>query len=106
MPFHLNIINSILHGVNQHAGVFTGFKAVFFADKPLVYPYLPDWHIAVLMGCGRYRRRRESRGRLPLPITNIALRAVLAHTPGRRLPVEGGGGVCSLACGTMHARCG
>ena len=54
MPFHLNIINSFLFGINKHANVFKGFKAVFFADGALVYPFLPDWHIAVLVGCGRF----------------------------------------------------
>ena len=57
MPFHLNIINSFLYGVNAHASVFSGFKAVFFADGTLVYPFLPDWHIAVLVGCGGCVRR-------------------------------------------------
>ncbi len=53
MPFHLNIISSFLHGVNQHANVFKGFTGVFFADSKLVYPFLPDWYTAVLMGAGR-----------------------------------------------------
>ena len=53
MPFHLNIINSFLHGVNRHATLFTGFQAVFFADAGLVYPFIPDWHIAVLVAAGR-----------------------------------------------------
>ena len=52
MPFHLNIINSFLHGINQHANLFEGFKAVFFADAKLVYPVIPDWHTAVLLGAG------------------------------------------------------
>jgi hypothetical protein len=53
MPFHLNIINSFLHGVNDHANIFSGFAAVFFADGELVYPFMPDWYMAVLVGSGR-----------------------------------------------------
>lgn len=52
MPFHLNIINSFLNGVNQHASLFDGFRAVFFADAKLVYPVIPDWHTAVLVASG------------------------------------------------------
>jgi hypothetical protein len=54
MPFHLNIINSFLHGANRHATLFTGFQAVFFADAGLVYPFIPDWHVAVLVAAGRW----------------------------------------------------
>jgi hypothetical protein len=56
MPFHLNVVNSFLVGVNRHASVFEGFKAVFFADAPLVYPVIPDWHVAVLVAAGRCAR--------------------------------------------------
>jgi hypothetical protein len=52
MPFHLNIINSFLHGINSHANILEGFKAVFFADAKLVYPVIPDWHTAVLVASG------------------------------------------------------
>ena len=53
MPFHLNVINSYLHGINRHASILDGYRAVFFADAKLVYPFIPDWHIAVLVGGGR-----------------------------------------------------
>jgi hypothetical protein len=52
LPFHLNIINSFLYGVNRHANIIDGFRAVFFADAKLVYPFLPDWHTAVIVGAG------------------------------------------------------
>uniref|UniRef100_A0A7S4IKM9 Uncharacterized protein n=1 Tax=Vannella robusta TaxID=1487602 RepID=A0A7S4IKM9_9EUKA len=53
LPFHLTIITSILHGVNQYATPLTsGLQAAFFADSPLVYPWIPDYHAALVAGSG------------------------------------------------------
>lgn len=53
LPFHLTIINSILHGNNQYATPLTsGLDATFFADSPLVYPWIPDYHAALIAGSG------------------------------------------------------
>ena len=54
MPFHLMVINSFLFGVNSKAAPFIGrsVKAAFFADSPLVYPYIPDFHAALIAGSG------------------------------------------------------
>lgn len=53
LPFHLTIITSILHGNNQYSTpLFSGLKAAFFADSPLVYPWIPDYHAAFLAGSG------------------------------------------------------
>ena len=54
MPFHLMIINSFLFGVNAHTAPLAGtpVMAAFFADSPLVYPYIPDFHTALLAGSG------------------------------------------------------
>ena len=53
LPFHLTIITSLLHGNNQYATPLTsGLQATFFADSPLVYPWIPDYHVALVAGSG------------------------------------------------------
>jgi hypothetical protein len=39
--------------VDRHAAPLAGgLNATFFKDQPLVYPYIPDYHVAALVGAG------------------------------------------------------
>ena len=53
MPFHLNFITSLLWGANKHASPVTApMNATFYQDHALVYPFVPDYHAAQLVGSG------------------------------------------------------
>lgn len=55
-PIHMHITNSILHGRNSAVSL-AGMQSPIFADRPLTYPYLPDFHAAVMMWHGATLRQ-------------------------------------------------
>ncbi|KAA0148480.1 hypothetical protein FNF29_06697 [Cafeteria roenbergensis] len=50
-PIHLHISNSMLHGRNKVMS-FSSMHSPIFADRPMTYPYLPDFHAAALVWMG------------------------------------------------------
>ncbi|OHT11478.1 hypothetical protein TRFO_19012 [Tritrichomonas foetus] len=52
MPFHLNIINSFSVGCNNPRKSFFGIISAFYAGEPLAYPFIPNYHAAMLMNTG------------------------------------------------------
>ena len=37
---------------SHSAPAFGDLNATFYADQPLVYPYVPDYHVSMLVGAG------------------------------------------------------
>ena len=54
-PIHLHIAHSFMYGRNQEVS-FTGLQNPIMADRPMVYPFLPDWHAAVMATAGSTMR--------------------------------------------------
>jgi hypothetical protein len=50
-PIHMHILQSVLVGRNQAVSL-TGMHSPIFADRPMSYPYLPDFHAAVIVWHG------------------------------------------------------
>ncbi len=51
LPFHLQLIHSFVTGANSRVDL-RNLKALFFANTPLVYPFLPDFQSAVFLKSG------------------------------------------------------
>lgn len=54
--FHLNIINSFLHGENKYFTVFSKLKSQIYSGSVMSYPFIPDFHAASLMSLGLYSK--------------------------------------------------
>lgn len=52
LPFHLNIISSFTMGCNNKRTGFFRVLTAFFAKEPLVYPFIPNFHCALLVSTG------------------------------------------------------
>jgi len=55
-PIHMHITQSMLHGRNKAISL-AGMHSPIFADRPLTYPYLPDFHAAVMVWFGSTLRQ-------------------------------------------------
>ena len=55
--FHLNVINSFLHGENKYFSLFSKLKSQIYAGYPMSYPFIPDFHAASLMAIGMTARQ-------------------------------------------------
>ena len=51
LPFHLNIISSIVFGCNSKRKSFFDFKTPFYSNQSLAYPIIPNFFSASLLGC-------------------------------------------------------
>jgi hypothetical protein len=49
LPFHLSLISSFAYGANSGTGEF---QTPFYLNENLCYPIIPDFHSAILVGCG------------------------------------------------------
>jgi hypothetical protein len=52
LPIHMTIAQSFLVGCNTAVGWPSAMESPIFAGHPLTYPFLPDWHAAVLVRLG------------------------------------------------------
>lgn len=52
MPFHLNIINSFSVGCNNKRDKMFNILTAFYSGTQLVYPFIPNFHAALLMATG------------------------------------------------------
>lgn len=50
--FHLNVINSFLHGENKYFTLFSKLKSQIYSGSVMSYPFIPDFHAASLMSIG------------------------------------------------------
>ena len=57
LPFQLNIINSFAVGCNNRRSSLFAIWSVFFAGEPLAYPFIPNFHAAMLMDTGETSAR-------------------------------------------------
>jgi hypothetical protein len=51
LPIHMHIANSFLHGRSADVS-WGGMQSPIFAGEPMAYPFLPDFHAAVLVKIG------------------------------------------------------
>jgi hypothetical protein len=56
LPIHMTLAQSFLVGVNQRIGWGSAMMSPIFAGEPLTYPFLPDFHAAVLVRLGASMR--------------------------------------------------
>eukprot|EP01100_Stratorugosa_tubuloviscum_P000245 TRINITY_DN104_c4_g1_i1.p1 TRINITY_DN104_c4_g1~~TRINITY_DN104_c4_g1_i1.p1 ORF type:complete len:725 (+),score=270.14 TRINITY_DN104_c4_g1_i1:48-2222(+) len=52
MSFHLQLINSFVYNENKYISLFSLPKSPIFAGFQLSYPFLPDFHCAILLSAG------------------------------------------------------
>lgn len=52
MPFHLNIINSFSVGCNNRRESMFKIMTAFYSNTQLAYPFIPNFHAALLMSTG------------------------------------------------------
>ena len=50
--FHESVIQSFLHGVNSKRKYLFDLRNILVSYKNLTYPFLPDYHVSVLIGTG------------------------------------------------------
>ena len=53
MPFHMNIISSFSHGINNKRHSLYDVKSLFYINTSLAYPFITNFHTASLMATGR-----------------------------------------------------
>jgi hypothetical protein len=53
MPFHLNVINSFLHGENKYFDLFSKPKSTIYSGEAMSYPFIPDFHSSALHALGK-----------------------------------------------------
>ena len=53
MPFHMNIISSFSHGINNKRNSLYDVKSLFYINTSLAYPFITNFHTASLMATGK-----------------------------------------------------
>lgn len=72
--FHMNVINSFLHGENKYFSLFSKLKSTIYAGHSMSYPFIPDFHAATLVSLGLSPRQATL---IPSVLICMSLAAVL-----------------------------
>ena len=51
LPIHMQISNAFIHGCNMQIS-WSGMKSPIFAGERMTYPFLPDFHAAIVVAAG------------------------------------------------------
>lgn len=76
LPFHLNLISSFAFGCNTNRKSLFDLVTPFFAKERLAYPFLCNFHSAVLLSC--FNASGHASITIPSAVFDFAIFAVLA----------------------------